>query len=162
MNKEKPILPLDNIYDDINKAVTKWKNTYTAREIQEKVKRILDSNFKEIVLKLLGFDNKWGKWELETGTSFVKDYMKVEAQKAAVKWINTFDFKDIKIGLKAELTRKYKAECKFLIRNLMHEEVQKLASDTVKEIMEEVTKETEFDKRQTIHTLLTRDYENTP
>ena len=52
-----PIKPLDAILPLIAEAVSEWQADHSPEVIKAKIKKLLDTNSKEVVLKLLGFNN---------------------------------------------------------------------------------------------------------
>jgi len=85
--------PVDALLPAIAETVAEWKVTNSPETIKRKVNKILDESSKEIVMKLLGFNNRWDKdWDLDhcngrAGNSTAGDFI-VNANAEAVKeWL---------------------------------------------------------------------------
>jgi hypothetical protein len=92
--------PLDEILPHILSAVLAWKANYTPEKIHAKVTEQLDTNAEQMVLKLLGFDNRWGKWEVDhcngrAGNSAIGDYMMQQHSIAIKEFFDNFKMSEV-------------------------------------------------------------------
>lgn len=91
-NKEL-VNPIDDLLDHIALAIERWKAENTPETIEKKVRQLLDKNSDEVVMKLLGFDNHWGNWEIDkangknTATQ-AGQYMAALHQEAIKNWFS--------------------------------------------------------------------------
>lgn len=87
--------PLEMAMSAMNAAVAKWEAENTPALLASQVRKKLETNKHEIVLKLLGFNNRYpDSWQLDhcngrSGNSAAGDYI-ISAQKEAVKtWLES-------------------------------------------------------------------------
>lgn len=119
--------------------------------IRRDVIRMLDAERKQITLKFLGFDNRWGdsnKWEVDhcnSRNSAVTEYIKQHACQAAQEWLdrNMRDFSwltpDARItaAMKKDLQSTYNYTLQEQLRRLACEQAQADAKRLHKEMVEE-------------------------
>lgn len=100
-------------------AVKEWYAENGGKNaIRDRVFQMLDETRDEIIVKLMGFDNKWfGRWELDhcngrSGNSAAGDFLREVAGDATKEWLanNGADLTNIPIPKNAinELKREYK------------------------------------------------------
>lgn len=75
-----------------DKAALQWMNEAEV-EIETKIRRMLDRRLQEIVGKLMGFDTRWGDWELDhcngrAGESAAGDWLRSQAGEAVKAWLS--------------------------------------------------------------------------
>lgn len=123
-----PINIIDRAIPLIAQAVTEWENKNTAEHLTQHVHQLLDKSSKEVVMKLLGFNDNWGKWELDhcngrSGNSPAGDYLK-EVQQGAIKdWLRTITMPKLDETLRVSLEKQ--AQSEYLQH--MEDEVRRLA-----------------------------------
>ena len=140
-----PINIIDRAIPLIAQAVTEWEQKNTAEVLTQRVHQLLDKSSKEVVMKLLGFNETWGKWELDhcngrAGNSAAGDYLK-EVQHSAIKdWLQTVSMPKLD---KTVLTRLEKqAQSEYLqyinneVRQLAHVQAQTDARELVTALTE--------------------------
>ncbi len=86
--------PVDSILPHIAAAVAEWKAENTEESIKATVIGLLEKESKQIVLKLLGFNESWGKWEVDHcngrgGQSAAGDFLTKVQQGAIEEWLKT-------------------------------------------------------------------------
>lgn len=86
--------PIDTILPFIAAAVAEWKAENTEESIKATVTNLLEQSRKDIVLKLLGFRESWGKWEVDHcngrgGQSAAGDFLTKVQQGAIEEWLKT-------------------------------------------------------------------------
>lgn len=84
--------PIDSILPFIAAGVADWKATHTEEHVKQSVTDMLDRERKQIVLKLLGFNESWGKWELDhcngrAGNSAAGDFLHTVQKEAIQAWM---------------------------------------------------------------------------
>lgn len=89
-----PINPIDSLLVTIATAVESWKVAQDPEELKKTIFNKLDSKRDEVMLKLLGFNDSWGKWEVDhcngrSGESSIGDFLKTTQQKAIKEWLET-------------------------------------------------------------------------
>lgn len=136
--------PVNKVILPILKAIKEWESENTPEVIEERVKKALNQNSKDIVAKLLGFDNRWGKWEIdncngrhrntEAGRRIVELH-----QKAVDEWFHEIsDFKltpKEKSAFRTAFKKIFLDKFDYYVRKAAEEQAQQTAADTVKEIL---------------------------
>ena len=140
----KPNLPVDEVFSAISKATDEWRKENTDEKIREKVFTKLDAKREEVVAKMMGFDNKWGRWELDhcngrAGQSFIGNLMTEYTETNLRSWFN----ESVKeIDLSKELTKilinearkQYKEYFKYALQNAVRDQAIKDANRIIEEI----------------------------
>lgn len=99
--------------DVVKKFVTDWMEHWDQGRIRERVFSILDSRRDEVILKMAGFDDRWGKWEIDHCNgrmASVSKYIESIAQDVVKEWIdNNIDtFPKMTEELQVEILNEYK------------------------------------------------------
>lgn len=86
--------PIDSILPFIAAGVADWKATHTEEHVKKSVTDLLDKEKKTIVLKLLGFNDSWGKWEIDhcngrNGNSAAGDFLHTVQKEAIQAWMTS-------------------------------------------------------------------------
>ena len=86
--------PIDTILPYIAAAVAEWKAEHTEEKVKATVIDLLEKQSKDIVLKLLGFRESCGKWEVDHcngrgGQSAAGDFLTKAQQGAIEEWLKT-------------------------------------------------------------------------
>lgn len=100
--------PLDKVVETLATAIQQWEIDNSPSIIESKVRHVLDKNLQEITLKLLGFSNNWGRWELDhcngrSGESAVGDYLRQIQKEAIDKWLSTIEIPPLTQKMRKEL-----------------------------------------------------------
>jgi hypothetical protein len=83
---------IDKIIVESEDAAKKWV-IKTNLNLEERVHKVLEKDFQYTILKVIGLDDHWGKWEVDhcngrAGQSSVGDYIKDTAQHHIKSYIN--------------------------------------------------------------------------
>lgn len=120
-----------------------------AEAVVAEIVRDLEAQKREVTMKLLGLDNRWGKWEVDHGnnrSSPITDMIASEGRDLIKAWVN----EAVKEVLTADAKDKFMKQCKAaLVKDLKDitgsYSVREYAETTVKQIrmrfMEEAAKE---------------------
>lgn len=141
----KPNLPVDEVFSLIAKATKEWQDKNKGDEITKAVFKRLDSSRDEVIAKLLGFDFRWNKWELDhcngrSGNSFIGKLFSEGIEKQVRDWVNknTND-----LNFSSELTKAMindaRREYKDALRQALRDEVHCQASAAAKKIIDELS-----------------------
>jgi hypothetical protein len=79
-----------NVKEVVGDAVDSWRKRNTPDVIRRRVRDVLNSRRDELIIKLAGFDNKWGRWELDhtNGRASTMDmYIREVAGNAVREWV---------------------------------------------------------------------------
>lgn len=125
-------------------AVAEWKNKNTPEKFAKDVETLLTKRSEEIVLKLLGFDNHWGRWEVDHcngrgGESAMGDYLR-STQKAAIEqWLRNVELP----AIPAQATKKMKSDYLYEYKEQMAKHLQqaahKRAEEDAQKIVDQLT-----------------------
>lgn len=93
-SNQTPINPIDSLLVTIATAVESWKVAQDPEKLKKTIFDKLDSKRDEVMLKLLGFNDSWGTWEVDhcngrSGESYIGDFLKTTQQKAIKEWLET-------------------------------------------------------------------------
>lgn len=82
---------ITELYAEAEKAALKWAAEKRS-SIERDVTSILDKRAEEVVFKLLGFDNRWGRMEVDhcngrAGESAAGDFIRAKAGAAVHAWL---------------------------------------------------------------------------
>lgn len=72
--------PLNKLAAAISKTVAYWQTKNNVEYVTEQVQKLLNSKRDEAILKLIGFDNNWGRWEVSSNNSMVGNMIKESVQ----------------------------------------------------------------------------------
>ena len=137
---DQPINLIDQAIPVIAQAVTEWQQKNSAEVLRTRVHKMLDDSSKEVTMKLLGFENNWGKWELDhcngrSGESAAGDYLRRIQQAAIEEWLGTIQMpplsESIQDSLQKELLTRYKSELIRRVRQLAEQQAEADAQDLV-------------------------------
>lgn len=144
--------PLDSVLPYVLQAVLEWKADYTEEKIKQRVKEQLDENVEQMVLKLLGFDTRYDKWDIDhcngrSGESAIGDYMR-QVKSAAIKEF----FDELTLGMvitpaiKAELIKEVRTAYAWELSTAAREYAGNLARKNAGAIVEKIMCSTETPK----------------
>lgn len=130
----------------MKEAIKGWQEKNTAKQITQEVHNKLNKNKEEILLKLMGFENRWGKWEIDhcngrNGNSPIGDRLNSIHSQALENWLNTIELPEPNPELINAVNGKFlrdleyylKQEAKLKAENLAREIVDKMSSDLLAE-----------------------------
>lgn len=139
-----PINPLDTVLPYIASAVGKWKQENTEERIKATVTNLLNKESEEIMLKLLGFDNRYGKWELDrcngrAGESAAGDYLRKNQQEAIQEFLKTVAMPALNAALKKNLVKSladnYQDVLQRELRDLTYAKAKRDAADLIEAVV---------------------------
>jgi len=150
----KLVLPLDDMFEAFESAVDKWRTKHSKEYIEKSVTVLLDQNKETIILKILGFTNKWGKWEVDhcnsrAGNGTMTDLIEQTWSDKIYKWIETITMPKMTAATKKALVAEYNVMFKQLVNRRMKEAASVHADEMVEKLMKQITDDTaiEADKR---------------
>ena len=135
--------PLNALIPVIATAVERWRQEHTPEQIESRVRHLLDNKSDEIVAKMLGFNDSWGRWELDhcngrSGNSAAGDYMRKCHQEAIEKWITKMALpvlpEDLNQKLKQSLQAQFNRSLEEALRNKVIAYAQEEATRVFKEL----------------------------
>ena len=135
--------PLNALIPVIAATVERWRQEHTPEQIESRVNQVLNSKSDEIVVKMLGFDASWGRWELDhcngrSGNSAAGDYIRKCHQEAIEKWITKLAMpvlpKNINQQLKKSLQAQFNRSLEDALRNKVIAHAKEEADRMFKEL----------------------------
>ena len=115
-------------------AVDDWRKENSTANLKARVKTLLDNNSQEIILKLLGFNNHRGRWELDhcnnrSGDSAAGDFIRKTQSEAVNEWLTTVCLPELDTATKA----KFKKEANTLYRECILRGLRKTVEQRAQE-----------------------------
>lgn len=144
--------PIDTVLKYILHAVNTWKSENTEEKIHNKVISLLEKNAEQATLTLLGFENRWGKWEVDhcngrSGESSIGDYMKKVHAVAIKEFFDSLDLKQIITpALKKKLTTEIKKTYEWKFQEAVQRAARELAEQHAQKLVNELVKTDDLDK----------------
>lgn len=142
--------PINDLLDTVLKAINEWKSKNTEEVLTQRVHDLLDKNAKEVVLKLLGFNESWGKWEVDhcngrAGESAVGDYLKRVKQSAIDSWLAEAELPKMDKTISTIMRKELKHNYDRFLKQYLYEYAQDQARETAQEIIKSVFSTTKAD-----------------
>lgn len=151
-NRDMKKLKVETLADLKKEVVTRL--TASAAELDVKaltgeIVRDLNAAKREVVMKLLGLDNRWGKWEIDHcngRTSPAIQHIAADSEPIIAQWFNDA----VKEVLTAEMEKKFrndmllaiKKEVEDVVRNKVRDHARTLAETMMREAVAQVKAET--------------------
>lgn len=133
IEKEKLIAKADNIIAD--------KLAKFGANLEEKIENMLDRRLQELVGKYLGFDNKWGRWELDhcngrSGESAAGDFLRSKVQEGTKKWLEkqAGNLPDLPKSAIADLKKEYL----YILKREIEQNLNRIAEGKGEELAKEI------------------------
>lgn len=138
-----PLNPIDELLPVIAQAVQEWRRDNSATQLKNSVKRLLDDNSKEITLKLLGFNNTWGRWELDhfngrSGNSAAGDFLRSVQNEAIQEWLSTVCLPKLEVKITQEIKTQAAREYKRLVLQELSSTLRQQAQMDVKKLLQDL------------------------
>lgn len=135
--------PINDLLDTVLKSINEWKAKNTEEILTQRVHDLLDKNAKEVVLKLLGFNESWGKWEIDhcngrAGESAVGDYLKNVKRAAINSWLDEAELPKMDKSISAVMRKELKRDYDKFLKEYLYEYAQAQARETAQEIIKSV------------------------
>ena len=146
----KPINVLDQALPMILEAVQEWKDANCSDKIKDRVKKLLDANSKEVTMKLLGFNDHWGKWEIDpcngrSGESAAGDFIRKTQSEAVKDWLTNVCLPELDDKTKAQFKKQAKQIYQETILRGLRDSVQMRAKVDLDLLVKEITASNQID-----------------
>ena len=120
------------------------------RSPTQRVHKLLDDNAETIVLKLLGFDNRWNSWELDhcngrKGESAAGDYLRQVQHDAIQDWLKKVKLPELNKTLTSVMQKEIEAYYKNYLRQFLCEYAREEAGKTAKELIQTLFTQSKVD-----------------
>ena len=135
--------PLNALIPVIATAVERWREDHSPKQIEAKVTRTLDNKSQEIILKLLGFNNHWDRWELDhcngrSGNSTAGDYMRQCHKDAIEKWLAKMTMPVLPKIINQQLKKSLQAEFNRSLEKALRDKVVAYANEEASRMFKEL------------------------
>ena len=135
--------PLDTVLPTILSAANEWQKEHSPEKLKSKVKTMLDAHAEEITLKLLGFSDSWGRWELDhcngrSGNSTAGDYLRQHQQAAIQEWMQDLCLPKLTPALKKTLQSQMQKEFQSQLYYKLREAVSNKLDDLVQQVLNDL------------------------
>lgn len=142
--------PINDLLPTVLKSIDQWKKKNSEEALTQRVHKLLDDNAQTIVLKLLGFDNRWGKWELDhcngrKGESAAGDYLKQVQKKAIQDWLKNVKLPELNKSLSSVMKKGLEADYKNYLRQYLYEYAREEADKAAKELIQSLFSQSKVD-----------------
>lgn len=142
--------PINDLLTTVLKSIDQWKEKNSEEALTQRVHKLLDANAETIVLKLLGFDNRWNKWELDhcngrKGESAAGDYLRQVQQDAIQDWLKSVQLPELSKTLSSAMKKELERDYKQYLSQFLYEYARKEADKTAKEIIESLFSQSKVD-----------------
>lgn len=142
--------PINDLLTTILKSIDQWKEKNSEEVLIQRVHKLLDANAETIVLKLLGFDNRWNKWEIDhcngrSGESAAGTYLRQVQQEAIQDWLKSVKLPELNKSLSSAMKKKLEADYKHYLNQFLYEYAREEADKTAKEIVESLFSRSKVD-----------------
>lgn len=154
-----PLNPVDGLLAAIACAVEEWKGKNTAEAIKKTVTDLLNKESEQITLRLLGFNDRYGKWEVDHcngrgGNSAAGDYLRTFQKTAIQEWFQSVAMPKITPALQKNLAKDLqKTYDEFLSRGVREEVIAQAGRDA-KELVKQLTVSNQAENYLKVLTLL--------
>ena len=133
--------PLDAVIVPLAIAVEEWKAANTEEKIKKNVTEQLNRASQEITMKLLGFNNRWDKWELDhcngrSGESSAGDYLRNVQASAIKEWLGDLCMPTLKPALKAKLEKEMQQQYEELLYRSVRKKAETMANSHLDALIE--------------------------
>lgn len=140
--KEFTELPIDEVLQHITTALEEWKQQQTPEVIKKQVFQKLDKGTEDILLKILGFERRYGdKWEIDhcngrQGNTAAGDYLRACQDQAVKAWFEQIEMPAMTPALKKQLEAAYKKEYTWRVVRAVEDAAQERARKDAEELVD--------------------------
>lgn len=132
--------PVIETVEYIHKAIDSWLEKNSEDQLTQRVHHLLDENQKKIILTLLGFENRWGGWEIDhcngrSGNTPVGEYIKQTHEDAIQEWLLQVKLPAMSATIKKQIAQEMERHYQSEVRRRMHDMVVAKAQADVDAIM---------------------------
>ena len=151
--------PINDLLPTVLKSIDQWKEKNSEEALTQRVHKLLDDNAETIVLKLLGFDNRWDKWELDhcngrSGESAAGDYLRQVQHDAIQDWLKNVKLPELNKTLSAALQKSIKQDYERFLSEYLYKYAREEADKTAKEIIQSLFSQSKVDGMLTLQQLI--------
>ena len=139
-----PESAVDSLLPVISQAVADWKAKNTPEDIKVRVTERLNTNTDEVIFKLLGFNNRWDKWELDhcngrSGESAAGQYLRKVQSEAIREWLESVKIPPMPDSLKKKYQTEFNSRYNARVMQLIQRAAEDQANRDVNDLLTEFT-----------------------
>lgn len=142
---EKLSNPVDALIPAIASIIAKWQESQNESKLEKEVVSLLEKSKKEIYLKLLGFDSRYGSgYQLDhcngrAGNSPIGEYLSRVQAKAIDEWIQNSVFPVLTKTEEESIRESMKVEYIARLKRNLIEHIRDKADDDLKTMLSKIT-----------------------
>lgn len=151
----------EDLVEVINSALESWHAANTPEAIREKVHESLNNSSKEVVLKLLGFNSRWGdSWELDhcngrNGNSVIGEYLKKTQEQILHEWFAKIPLPELNKRETAQLSKSFASAYKEAFRSYISKAAVRKAEADAQALIDSLSPSKFLDNFMQLQQLLT-------
>lgn len=163
---EKLSNPVDELIPEIASIIAKWQKNQDSAKLEKEVVGLLEKSKKEIYLKLLGFDSRYGSgYQLDhcngrAGNSPIGQYLYDVQAKAIDEWIQNSAFPVLTKTEEESIRKSMKEEYITRLKRNLIEHIRDKADDDLKTMLSEITRSLNIDDFIKMRDLINQDINN--
>lgn len=143
--------PIDALLPEIATAMEQWKAQNTPVKLRADIFRRLDKERDVILLKLLGFDARYGGFTLDhcngrAGDSAAGDFLRKAQGEAIKEWLTTACLPTLTDERRESIMKGMAQQYESLFREGLKKAIQAKATEDIKAVMDELAKSNNIDK----------------
>lgn len=130
---------IEKIKKDAEKAASEW---LAQADVPSRVRQALDLNVKIIAASLLGFEHRWGEWEVDhcngrSGESAAGDYLREKCSEAIKEWLEDLggNLPPLPMSAKKSLVAAYHERLQHNVREILMARAKRDAEAIAEEII---------------------------
>lgn len=153
------INPVDSVLPFIASAVEEWKAAHTEESIKHTVTNLLEKNKEQMVLKLLGFNESWGKWELDhcngrAGNSAAGEFLRAVQQTAIEDWMAKLILPTVSKTATAEIQKSANQSYRYELEKRVREMAVAQANKDAQAIIQSIVQSNQIEARLKVMQLI--------
>lgn len=133
---------MENMLSVIGSTVAVWMKGNSEEVLARKVIAQLDSKQEEVVCKLLGFNDRWGKWEVDScngraGNSAAGDYLRSVQKDAIEKWFKSVKLPPMSAAVTKSLKTTYLSNLEYQLKESLRRKAEAQAAAIADKMVEQ-------------------------
>ena len=143
--------PFQVVLESIVLALNEWHALHTPEEIKRDLFARMDKAQQQILLKLLGFNNSWGNWELDhcngrSGNSAAGDYLRKQQAENIKAWLDQVTRPKIPKKAIESLVADYQSNFDWEITRRLEEMAKQAATEYLDKVKAQLTETSAADQ----------------
>ena len=149
----------------VEETSERWIANNPVSKLKGDITRLLTENKKKIIYLLLGFNDTWGTWQLDTSrdkNNSALKYLRETSQKAITEWFDTIELPEITEEIHLAFIEQYKEEYKREFQSQMYSKMKVRVHQDVNTYFKSISTDIDdlINKNITLKQLLEGEQEN--